>query len=94
MTLERLDRDPEWWNLPVIGLTQSEQASRRWAKRNAEMKAAGCRCGQPATEVRFNHDNTGTVPVEYWTCVDHVGVNAWQNDGDGIWYPTEREGSK
>lgn len=49
----------------------------RWRRINAEKRAAGCRCGSPATEVRYLHGNVGSVPVEVWTCAEHVGVSAW-----------------
>lgn len=61
----------------------------RWARRNAERKAAGCRCGRPATHVAYNYSNVGEVPVEFWTCAEHVGVNVWVLGSDG-WAPSER----
>lgn len=61
-------------------------AERRWRQRNAEKRAAGCQCGAPATEVRYDYRNVGSVPVEFWTCAEHVGVASWSRHGtDGPW---------
>lgn len=76
-TLTCLTRDPAWWSLPGVGLSEEAQASRRWTENNARAKAAGCHCGKPATRVRLDHRNVGWVPVETWTCDEHVGVEAW-----------------
>lgn len=52
-------------------------AGRRWKAINRAKRAAGCPCGRPATEVRYDHSNTGPVPVETWTCDEHVGASGW-----------------
>lgn len=87
--ITRLDKDPAWWNFPVIGLTEHEKASRRWAAINAQHRADGCQCGKPATEVRYDRDNSGSVPVEFWTCADHVDVRSWTSENDGTWIPND-----
>lgn len=84
-TLTLLSRDPAWWDDPVIGLSEEEQASLRWAARNAEAFAAGCKCGRPATRVRLDHRVLGHVPVEYWTCDEHINTESWTRRGDGSW---------
>lgn len=58
----------------------------RWLRSNAERKAAGCRCGQPATYVRRFGGTVGGVPAEYWYCADHTNVNSWTSSDGGRTY--------
>lgn len=61
-------------------------AEQRWRARNREKRAAGCQCGAPATHVEYDHRNVGSIPVEFWTCAEHVGVAMWSRTGmDGPW---------
>lgn len=61
-------------------------ASERWRRGNLAKKEAGCQCGFPSTQVTFDYRNKGSVPVEFWTCDDHVGVSSWASWGpDGQW---------
>lgn len=60
------------------------EAEKRWTAHNTAARAAGCPCGQPATEVRHDHRNVGNVPVETWTCTEHVGAEMWA-DGRPAW---------
>jgi hypothetical protein len=53
----------------------------RWARINEAKRLAGCRCGRPATRVRFYG------PAAVWSCGEHVGVNAWSQGRDGVWHP-------
>lgn len=55
-------------------------AVRRWDKINAAKRLAGCRCGRPATQVRYYG------PSGVWSCDEHVGVNRWSQSGDGVWH--------
>ncbi len=52
-------------------------AELRFTAGNRAKRAAGCLCGKPATDVRYFDGNVGSVPVEFWTCAEHVGVSAW-----------------
>jgi hypothetical protein len=54
-----------------------KQAEARWENSNAAAKARGCPCGQPATFVRRLNGNVGSVPVEVWSCREHINVNGW-----------------
>ncbi|WP_341719850.1 hypothetical protein QQG74_09190 [Micromonospora sp. FIMYZ51] len=65
---------------PIPPVNETLQAERRWRAHNAAARAAGCPCGQPATEVRYDNRNTGSVPVETWTCADHVGAEMWSGN--------------
>jgi hypothetical protein len=65
--------DPDSWRL----LSEYDKATLRWAKTNRQRREAGCPCGRDATEVRHDHDNNGDVPVETWTCWEHVNAAAW-----------------
>jgi hypothetical protein len=47
-------------------------ATERWRRGNLQARIAGCHCGLPATQVRYDHRNTGSTPVEFWTCDDHI----------------------
>lgn len=60
------------------------EAEERWRVRNEEKRAEGCPCGQPATEVRYDHRNVGSVPVETWSCAEHVGVTSWAGAGGAM----------
>ncbi|WBB94115.1 hypothetical protein [Verrucosispora sp. WMMC514] len=62
---------------PQPSSSEVAAAERRWRALNAAARAAGCRCGQPATEVRYDTRNVGSVPVETWTCTEHVGAEMW-----------------
>lgn len=71
--------------VPRVGSAEYERrevraAEARWRAINARKRAEGCLCGRPATEVRYDDRNTGSVPVEYWTCSEHVGASAWKGD--------------
>lgn len=74
---------------PAPAMTRSQredmQATQRWREHNRLARQAGCMCGRPATEVRYDHRNRGGVPVEFWSCDEHVGVNSWVklNNGPG-----------
>lgn len=72
-TLARASVDPKEWR----GLSDTERATLRWAQINAEKRAAGCPCGRPATEVKCDSRNTGSVPVETWTCAEHKDAAGW-----------------
>jgi hypothetical protein len=61
-------------------------AGLRWTEINYLNKEAGCKCGRPAAEVRYDDRNAGPVSVEMWTCADHVGVVSWQLKGEE-WIP-------
>jgi hypothetical protein len=77
--------DPAAWER-----AEYKAASARWAERNQRAREAGCRCGRPATEVRYDHRNIGSVPVEFWTCTDHVDVEQWRSqDGGRTWHSEE-----
>lgn len=58
-------------------------AAERWLANNAERKATGCRCGRPATKVRYEYQVIGGVPAEIWTCDNHEGVNVWVSTDGG-----------
>lgn len=75
----------------VEQLTLELEASSRWMERNREERALGCRCGQPAAHVTYHGGNLGVVPVEFWTCAKHVGVNAWTGPPGAMW-PLELDG--
>lgn len=62
-------------------------AERRWRARNREKREAGCQCGAPATHVEYDHRNVGSVPVESWTCAEHVGAASWSQTDGGPWVP-------
>lgn len=49
----------------------------RWRQHNVEARAAGCPCGRPAEAVTRYGGNTGSVPVEFWTCAEHKGAEGW-----------------
>ena len=67
-------------------------AEHRWTAHNAAARTAGCPCGQPATEVRYDHRNLGSVPVETWTCVEHVGAEMWSGNRPAWGHDQELEG--
>lgn len=81
--LLRLDRHPKIRH-PV---PQTRMAEARWRARNAAVRVRGCRCGKPATVCRTHFWNVGDVPVEFWTCAEHVGVNVWLQNPDGTCEP-------
>jgi hypothetical protein len=58
------------------GRRRRRAAERRWRRHNQQARAAGCRCGRPATRVRRIRV-AGEVPSEIWTCAEHVQVNGW-----------------
>lgn len=70
---------------PEYERQETEAAERRWRETNRRKREAGCRCGAPATDVKYHHGNIGSVPVEFWTCAQHVGVSSWSRDGDAPW---------
>ena len=77
--------------------TEIQKAEARWRQRNAEAKLRGCPCGEPATEVRYNHGTVGSVPHEMWTCIKHVDVISWYKLGGGAAVPLwgdERDNDK
>lgn len=55
----------------------------RWEQANEAKRLAGCRCGKPATEVRF-FGSSAT-----WSCEEHRGINQWYQVLDGPWIPVE-----
>lgn len=75
--IERVDRDPWWWHLPGIRLSEEAKASARWTRNNAKAYAAGCPCGRPAARVAIDYSSVGWVPIETWTCTEHVGAAGW-----------------
>lgn len=66
-----------------------EACARRWRQINADAKAAGCKCGRPATHVQFMVGTVGGVPAQIWSCEDHPNVNNWTRAPDGNWTPVE-----
>jgi hypothetical protein len=62
-------------------------AERRWRQVNAEKRAAGCPCGKPSEVVQYDHRNLGSVPVETWTCAEHVDVYGWMNNVPNYAHP-------
>lgn len=65
-----------------------EAIEQRWRETNARTRARGCRCGAPATRVRYALGTTGSVPMEIWTCEAHFGVSSWwSEDGGRTWVP-------
>ena len=65
-----------------------EAAADRGRAHNAAAKAAGCKCGRPATKVRRVFGTVGGVPCEIWSCDEHVNVNGWTRSGeDGAYVP-------
>jgi hypothetical protein len=67
----------------------TRMAEARWRARNEATRARGCRCGKPATICLTADQNVGSVPVEFWTCADHVGVNVWLQHMDGTCQPAD-----
>lgn len=67
--------------------TEAEKASRRWRRINKAARVIGCRCGRPATEVRYFDGFMGSAPHETWTCAEHVDVEVWTRSEDGPWVP-------
>ena len=64
------------------------EASARWRLLNAEARAAGCKCGRPATNVRRYGGTVGGVPFEVWSCEEHQNVNSWSKSHQGYaWVP-------
>lgn len=81
-----------WPSIPHVESDTEYEARRireseaRWRAINDQKCAEGCKCGAPATEVRYNHENVGSVPVEHWTCAEHVGASMWSKERD-VWKP-------
>jgi hypothetical protein len=81
------------WLRSLLAAPQPEQPTfeqecrDRWLKINAETKAAGCRCGKPATHVRRFGGTVGGVASEVWSCEEHQNVNGWSRSGDS-WVPS------
>ncbi len=71
----------------LLGTDSAESRERaaeaRWTENNRRAREAGCHCGRPATEVRYDHRNVGRVPVEFWSCSEHVGVEMWSGSTPG-----------
>lgn len=78
------DTDPANW-VEV----EAERAAERWREHNRVAREAGCKCGAPATHVRYGYGTVGGVPAEVWTCAAHINVNGWIGVGDGPWRPME-----
>lgn len=70
---------------------EAPAASNRWATINAEARATGCKCGQPATHVRRLPYVIGSVPAEIWTCEEHINVNSWHGRDDGTYVPNPND---
>jgi len=79
---------------PMGLMTSAEVAAAedRWRTKNAESRAAGCPCGEPATHVA-RLPVVGSVPFEVWSCEAHVGVNSWTHSpGDAHYTAWPDEG--
>lgn len=74
---------------PTPAVSEEAAAAARWRVINDAARAAGCKCGAPATHVRYMHGTVGGVPAETHTCAEHVNVNGWSRAGAGPWVPTD-----
>jgi hypothetical protein len=75
--LDRLFRRLDRTSLEAM-VSEERMAEMRWRQRNAEMRAAGCPCGRPATHVQVIGGNLGSVPVEFWHCDEHAGMDGYR----------------
>jgi len=64
------------------------EAESRWRIHNEKAYQRGCYCGAPSAVVRYDHRNTGSVPVEFWTCKEHEGVEGWSRGKPLYFHPT------
>lgn len=70
-----------WFRRGATKMPEAEAITARWEATNERAREAGCKCGRPATQVRWYG------PSATWTCDEHVGVNSWSGTDRGTWLP-------
>jgi len=73
----------------LVRRRETRAAERRFRASNQAAEVRGCRCGQPATHIRYGYGQVGRVPFEIYSCAEHVNVNGWHSSDGVCWTPTD-----